>query len=243
MTRGGVETFFPDDIDDALLRRLGPGPGASTRSARTCCFLDNPRGDRAEGRIRARRHPALGTARHRQDAHGRGHGRARPGMPFVNVDASMLGIGIGLLKVKLLFRKLRKYALKYGGVVVVLRRGRLARQPRADRRAARPGHARQDAVAVHERALRAAGSATCPTRRAATLLSTPARAPERRGGHPPQPLHHGDGRDGRRWRRDPPGAAHRAVRASRSRAASSTATSGVPSASSRSRHRSTGCSS
>ena len=40
------------------------------------------------------------------------------GKPFVNIDASMLNtMGMGVLKVKLLFRKLRKYALKYDGVV------------------------------------------------------------------------------------------------------------------------------
>jgi hypothetical protein len=39
------------------------------------------------------------------------------GKPFVNIDASMLNVGIGILKVKFLFRRLRRYALRYGGVV------------------------------------------------------------------------------------------------------------------------------
>ena len=50
--------------------------------------------------------------------------------PFVNVDASMLNtMGMGVLKVKLLFRKLRKYALKYGGVVAFFDEADCARQP------------------------------------------------------------------------------------------------------------------
>jgi hypothetical protein len=39
------------------------------------------------------------------------------GKPFVNIDASMLNVGIGILKVKFLFRRLRRDALRYGGVV------------------------------------------------------------------------------------------------------------------------------
>src|SRR5215831_3340126 len=59
------------------------------------------------------------------------------GKPFVNVDASMLNtMGMGVLKVKLIFRKLRKYALKYDGVVAFFdeadaigSRGQVAAQP------------------------------------------------------------------------------------------------------------------
>ena len=40
------------------------------------------------------------------------------GKPFVNIDASQLNtMGMGVIKVKLLFRRLRKFALRYGGVV------------------------------------------------------------------------------------------------------------------------------
>ena len=59
---------------DPLRRRLGPGPGAAPgqRDRR----LPRATGrDRGKGRPRPQRHPAVGAARHRQDADGRGRRR------------------------------------------------------------------------------------------------------------------------------------------------------------------------
>ena len=67
--RGG--DVLPRRHPHPLLRRVGPGPGEAEDPREP----DVPREARArggEGRLRARRHPPLGTARHRQDAHGRG---------------------------------------------------------------------------------------------------------------------------------------------------------------------------
>ena len=57
-----------------VLRRLGPGPraGAGEGEHRPA---GEARGDRGPRRPRPLRHPALGAARHRQDADGRGGGR------------------------------------------------------------------------------------------------------------------------------------------------------------------------
>ena len=75
MSRGGIEVYYPDDVktrfadvwgQDAV---LAEDPGEPD-------LPGEPRGDRGEGRVRPRRHPALRAAGHRQDPHGRG-GRRR----------------------------------------------------------------------------------------------------------------------------------------------------------------------
>jgi cell division protease FtsH len=115
-TRGGVETFFPDDIrtrfsdvwgQDQVLRRI----------RENMFFLENPeiierRGGYVPGGILLWGPPGTGKTLMAEALAG------ETGHPFVNIDASMLDtMGMGVLKVKMLFRKLRKYALKYGGVV------------------------------------------------------------------------------------------------------------------------------
>ena len=53
------------------------------------------------------------------------------GKPFVNIDASQLNtMGMGVIKVKMLFRRLRRLALRYGGVVAFFDEADAARQPR-----------------------------------------------------------------------------------------------------------------
>ncbi len=64
MTRGGVETFFPDDITHALLRRLGSGPGEA-QGSREPALPRQPRGHRAEGWIRPRAGSCCGDHRAR----------------------------------------------------------------------------------------------------------------------------------------------------------------------------------
>ena len=170
MTCGGVETFFPDDITTRFSDVWGQDQ-VKHKVRENLLFLDNPevieqKGGYVPSGILLWGPPGTGKTLMAEAMAG------ETGMPFVNVDASMLGIGIGPLKVILLFRKLRKYALKYGGVVVFFdeadslgNRGLLAGQPGQGlpAKTRRPSRTRASA----------AGSATCPTRRATTLLSTP----------------------------------------------------------------------
>jgi ATP-dependent Zn protease len=116
MTRGGVETFFPDDITTRFSDVWGQDQ-VKKKVRENLLFLDNPevieqKGGYVPSGILLWGPPGTGKTLMAEAMAG------ETGMPFVNVDASMLGIGIGPLKVILLFRKLRKYALKYGGVVV-----------------------------------------------------------------------------------------------------------------------------
>ncbi|MBM3671586.1 MAG: AAA family ATPase [Actinobacteria bacterium] len=116
MTRGGVETFFPDDINTRFSDVWGQDQ-VKNKITENLLFLDNPeviedKGGYVPGGILLWGPPGTGKTLMAEAMAG------ETGMPFVNVDASMLNIGIGPLKVILLFRKLRKYALKYGGVVV-----------------------------------------------------------------------------------------------------------------------------
>ena len=75
MSRGGIDTYFPDDIKTRFTdvwgqdHVLDPGQGEHRLPGAAA-------GDRGQGRLRAQRHPAVGPARHRQDADGRG-GRRR----------------------------------------------------------------------------------------------------------------------------------------------------------------------
>ena len=82
------------------------------------------------------------------------------GKPFVNIDASQLNtMGMGVIKVKLLFRRLRRLALRYGGVVAFFdeadalgSRGELATQ-------GPPSQGHSHSFSVH--CAPVAGSGTC----------------------------------------------------------------------------------
>ena len=129
--RGGIETYFPDDIDTRFddvwgqdpVQGEGPGEPDLPRE---------PGGDRGPWRLHAGRHPALRSARYRQDAAGRGgrggdrqavrvrrsrrlhqhvHGRRHHQGAVVVPQAPQVGASV---------RRRR----------CVLRRGRFARQPR-----------------------------------------------------------------------------------------------------------------
>ena len=73
MSRGGVDVYYPDDIKTTVLRRLGPGPCA--RAGQGEHHLPRaPRAGRGARRLRAGRPAAVGAAGNRQDADGRGGG-------------------------------------------------------------------------------------------------------------------------------------------------------------------------
>jgi cell division protease FtsH len=149
-TRGGVETFFPDDIRTRFSDVWGQD-NVKTKIRENLLFLENPelienKGGYVPGGILLWGPPGTGKTLMAEALAG------ETGHPFVNVDASMINtMGMGVLKVKLLFRKLRKYALKYGGVVAFFdeadalgNRGMLAGMPGQGMPAKTPfGHADQ----------------------------------------------------------------------------------------------------
>ena len=67
--------LLPRRREDPVQRRVGPGPRAGEGQGEHR-LPGEPGVDRVQGRLRARRHPAVGPARHRQDPDGRG-GRRR----------------------------------------------------------------------------------------------------------------------------------------------------------------------
>ena len=100
------------------------------------------------------------------------------GKPFVFVDPGAFNamfMGVGILKVKSLFRKLRKLALRYGGVIVFFdeadtlgnRGGSVARRQR--------GHRAAPAVRRPVRPLGLAGDAAPAGRRIAPPCPSPSR--------------------------------------------------------------------
>jgi ATP-dependent Zn protease len=115
-TRGGVETFFPDDINTRFSDVWGQDQ-VLAKVRENLLFLEHPemieeKGGYVPSGILLWGPPGTGKTLMAEALAG------ETGRPFVNIDASMLNtMGMGVLKVKMLFRKLRKYALKYGGVV------------------------------------------------------------------------------------------------------------------------------
>ncbi len=115
-TRGGVETFFPDDIETRFSDVWGQDP-VLAKVRENLVFLDNPKmiedkGGYVPAGLLLWGPPGTGKTLMAEAMAG------ETGKPFVNIDASQLNTaGMGVIKVKLLFRRLRKYALRYGGVV------------------------------------------------------------------------------------------------------------------------------
>jgi ATP-dependent Zn protease len=119
LSRGGTDVYFPDDIktrfsdvwgQDAVLERV----------KETLVFLEDPasiedRGGYVPGGILLWGPPGTGKTLMAEAVAG------ETGKPFVFVDPGAfinMFFGVGVLKVKSLFRKLRKLAMRYGGVIV-----------------------------------------------------------------------------------------------------------------------------
>jgi cell division protease FtsH len=119
LSRGGIDTYFPDDIktrfsdvwgQDHVLRRV----------KENIVFLEKPeaieeKGGYVPGGILLWGPPGTGKTLMAEAVAG------ETGKPYVFVDPGAfinMFFGVGILKVKSLFRKLRKLALKYGGVIV-----------------------------------------------------------------------------------------------------------------------------
>jgi cell division protease FtsH len=119
MSRGGVETYFPDDIKTRFTDVWGQDH-VLNRVRENIVFLERPheiesRGGYVPGGILLWGPPGTGKTLMAEAVAG------ETGKPYVFVDPGAfinMFFGVGILKVKSLFRKLRKLALRYGGVIV-----------------------------------------------------------------------------------------------------------------------------
>ena len=119
LTRGGVDTYFPDDITTRFSDVWGQDQ-VLERVKENIVFLENPGGIEARGGyvpsgLLLWGPPGTGKTLMAEAVAG------ETGRPYVFVDPGAftnMFMGVGILKIKLLFRKLRKLALRYGGVIV-----------------------------------------------------------------------------------------------------------------------------
>jgi len=118
LSRGGVETYFPDDIKTRFSHVWGQD-AVLERVKENLVFLEDPeaiesRGGFVPGGILLWGPPGTGKTLMAEAVAG------ETGKPFVFVEPAAfinMFLGIGPLKVKSLFRKLRKLATRYGGVI------------------------------------------------------------------------------------------------------------------------------
>jgi len=119
LSRGGVDVYYPDDITT----RFGDVWGQDHVLARVkenILFLEHPdeieeKGGYVPGGLLLWGPPGTGKTLMAEAVAG------ETGKPYVFVDPGAfinMFFGVGILKVKSLFRKLRKLALRYGGVIV-----------------------------------------------------------------------------------------------------------------------------
>src|SRR5207253_1177252 len=136
LSRGGTEVYFPDDIKTRFSDVWGQD-NVLARVKENMLFLEDPvsieeRGGYVPGGLLLWGPPGTGKTLMAEAVAG------ETGKPYVFVDPGAfinMFMGVGILKVKSLFRKLRKLALRYGGVIVFFdeadslgRRGALAQQ-------------------------------------------------------------------------------------------------------------------
>ncbi|SEF47011.1 ATP-dependent Zn proteases [Thermomonospora echinospora] len=134
LSRGGIDTYMPDDITTRFDDVWGQDHVVE-RVKENIVFLERPReieerGGYVPGGILLWGPPGTGKTLMAEAVAG------ETGKPYVFVDPGafvQMFMGVGVLKVKSLFRKLRKLALRYGGVIVFFdeadslgRRGALA---------------------------------------------------------------------------------------------------------------------
>ncbi len=119
LSRGGVDTYFPDDIKTRFTSVWGQD-AVLEHVKESMVFLEDPesieqRGGYVPGGILLWGLPGTGKTLMAEAVAG------ETGKPFVFVDPGAfinMFMGVGVLKVKSVFRKLRKLALRYGGVIV-----------------------------------------------------------------------------------------------------------------------------
>jgi ATP-dependent Zn protease len=119
LSRGGIDTYFPDDIDTRFSDVWGQDHVVE-RIRENLLFLEDPEaierhGGYVPGGLLLWGPPGTGKTLMAEAMAG------ETGKPFIFVDPGAFNnmfFGVGVMKVKSLFRKLRKLSLRYGGVVV-----------------------------------------------------------------------------------------------------------------------------
>jgi cell division protease FtsH len=119
LSKGGIDVYFPDDIKTRF-RDVWGQDHVLNRIKENMVFLDDPesieeKGGYVPGGILLWGPPGTGKTLMAEAVAG------ETGKPFVFVDPGafiQMFMGVGILKVKSLFRKLRKLAVRYGGVIV-----------------------------------------------------------------------------------------------------------------------------
>jgi cell division protease FtsH len=119
LSRGGVDTYYPDDIETRFSDVWGQDHVVA-RVKENMLLLEKPeaiedRGGHVPSGILLWGPPGTGKTLMAEAVAG------ETGKPYVFVDPGAftnMFMGVGILKVKGLFRKLRKLALRYGGVIV-----------------------------------------------------------------------------------------------------------------------------
>jgi cell division protease FtsH len=119
MSRGGVETFLPDEVNTRFADVWGQDRVVE-KVKENITFLDKPdeieaKGGHVPSGILLYGPPGTGKTLIAKAVAG------ETGRPYVFVDPGAfqaMFFGVGILKVKALFRKLRKLALRHGGVIV-----------------------------------------------------------------------------------------------------------------------------
>jgi ATP-dependent Zn protease len=121
LSRGGIDTIMPDEIETRFDDVKGQD-AALGQLKETLVFLDDPeaiesRGGYVPGGILLWGPPGTGKTLMAQAMAG------ETAKPFVNVDAGAfinMFMGVGILKVRSLYRKLRKLSMRYGGAIVFI---------------------------------------------------------------------------------------------------------------------------
>jgi ATP-dependent Zn protease len=119
LSRGGTDVYFPDDIKTRFYDVWGQD-SVLEKIKENIVFLDDPesiedKGGYVPGGIVLWGPPGTGKTLMAEAVAG------ETGKPYVFVDPGAfqaMFMGVGILKVKSLFRKLRKLAVRYGGVIV-----------------------------------------------------------------------------------------------------------------------------
>lgn len=119
LSRGGIDTYYPDDIKTRFSDVWGQDHVVE-RVKENIVFLEKPDEIEAKGGyvpsgLLLWGPPGTGKTLMAEAVAG------ETGKPYVFVDPGAfinMFVGVGILKVKSLFRKLRKLALRYGGVIV-----------------------------------------------------------------------------------------------------------------------------
>lgn len=119
LSKGGVDVYMPDDIKTRFTDVWGQD-AVVERVKENIVFLENPeaieeKGGYVPGGILLWGPPGTGKTLMAEAVAG------ETGRPYVFVDPGAftnMFIGVGILKVKSLFRKLRRLAVRYGGVIV-----------------------------------------------------------------------------------------------------------------------------